>query len=42
MLVLSSRNHQFNHDPYFIKRQFDYIVLYLKGMTPPDYVFAVP
>ena len=42
MLVLPDRNHQINYDPYFIKRQFDYVVLHLKGITPPDSVFAVP
>jgi len=42
MLVLPNRNHEFNYDPYFIKRQFDYLVLHLKGSTPPDYVFNLP
>ena len=42
MLVLPNRNHEFNYDPYFIKRQFDYLVLHLKGSTPPEYVFNVP
>ena len=42
MLVLPNRNHQFNYDPYFIMRQFDYLVLHLKGITPPEYVFTVP
>jgi len=42
MLILPNRNHQFNYDPYFIRRQFDYFVLHLKGITPPEYVFTVP
>jgi len=42
MLVLPSRNHHFNYDPYFIRRQFDYFVLNLQGAAPPDYVFDVP
>lgn len=42
MLVLPNRNHNFNYDPYFIRRQFDYFVLHLQGATPPDYLFDVP
>ncbi len=42
MLVLPNRNHEFNYDPYFIKRQFDYLVLHLKGVEPPEYAFDVP
>jgi len=42
MLVLPNRNHEFNYDPYFIKRLFDYFVLHFKGVEPPDYVFDVP
>ncbi len=42
MLVLPNRNHHFNYDPYFIRRQFDYFVLHLQGAAPPDYAFDVP
>ena len=42
MLVLPNRNHHFNYDPYFMRRQFDYFVLNLQGATPPDYTFDVP
>ena len=42
MLVMPNRNHDFNYDPYFIDRQFDYFVLQLKETTPPDHVFSVP
>ncbi len=42
MLVLPNRNHEFNYDPYFIKRQFDYLILHLQGVEPPEYVFDVP
>ncbi len=42
MLVLPNRNHDYNYDPYFIGRQFDYFVLHLKGTIPPEYVFNVP
>jgi dipeptidyl aminopeptidase/acylaminoacyl peptidase len=42
MLVLPNRNHHFNYDPYFIRRQFDYFVLHLQDATPPEYAFDVP
>jgi len=42
MLVLPNRNHEFNYDPYFMKRQFDYFVLHLMERQPPEYVFQVP
>lgn len=42
MLVLPNRNHHFNYDPYFIRRQFDYFVLHLQNATPPDRAFDVP
>jgi dipeptidyl aminopeptidase/acylaminoacyl peptidase len=42
MLVLPNRNHHFNYDPYFMRRQFDYFVLNLQGAAPPDYTFDVP
>ena len=42
MMILPNRNHEFNYDPYFIKRLFDYLVIYLKGNHPPEYVFNVP
>lgn len=42
MLVLPNRNHEFDYDPYFMRRQFDYLVLHLKGSSPPAYIFNVP
>lgn len=42
ILVLPNRNHEFDYDPYFIKRQFGYLVLHLKGSLPPTYIFNVP
>ena len=34
MLVLPNRNHHFNYDPYFIRRQFDYFVLTCRAQRP--------
>jgi dipeptidyl aminopeptidase/acylaminoacyl peptidase len=35
LLVLPNRNHDFNKEPYMVRRRWDYFVRYLMGAEPP-------
>ena len=43
LLVLPNRRHYYFHDPYFIRRMWDYFVEHLLGDTPPNnYAISSP
>ena len=35
LLLLPNRDHFFTHEPYFIRRRWDYFVRHLLGAEPP-------